>query len=193
MGKLFCIIGKSGSGKDTVLTRILQENKSLTPVITYTTRPIRVNETDGVEYHFVSEETMHALENEGKVIERRTYHTVCGDWHYFTCTIDLSGDTDHIMIGTADVADKLYQYYPPDDVVIIYLDLPDKERLLRCINRESGQKNPNYTELCRRFIADEKDFAPERISSYPHIYTVSALGTKEDVLKECLHIINNNK
>lgn len=190
MGKLFCIIGKSGSGKDTVFAGILQKNKTLSPVITYTTRPIRTNETDGKEYHFVDEKTMHTLENEGKVIERRTYHTVCGDWHYFTCTIDLSGNTNHIMIGTADVADKLYQYYPSDDVVIIYLELPDKERLLRCIDRESAQKTPNYSELCRRFIADEKDFAPDRISSYPNLHTVSALSSKEEVLEECLSVID---
>ncbi len=190
MGKLFCIIGKSGSGKDTVFAGILQKNKSLSPVITYTTRPIRTNETDGREYHFVDEKTMLSLENEGKVIERRTYHTVCGDWHYFTCKIDLTGNTGHIMIGTADVADKLYQYYHPDDVVIIYLELPDKERLLRCIDRESTQKTPNYSELCRRFIADEKDFAPDRISSYPNLHTVSALVSKEEVLENCLSIID---
>lgn len=189
MGKLFCIIGKSGSGKDTVFARILQKNKSLIPVVTYTTRPIRTNETDGKEYHFVDEPTMNSLESAGKVIERRTYHTVCGDWHYFTCTIDLSDNQHHIMIGTADVADKLYQYYPSDDVVIIYLDLPDKERLLRCIDRESTQKTPNYSELCRRFLADEKDFDISRISSYPNLHKISALGSRDEVLDECLKII----
>lgn len=190
MGKLFCIIGKSGAGKDTVLSGILNKNISLLkPVVTYTTRPKRKNETEGKEYHFVNDSELTRLDGEGRVIEKRTYHTVYGDWHYFTCHIDISGREDYIMIGTPDVVDKLYEHYDSDRIIVIYLQLDEKERLLRCINRESQQKVPNYSEVCRRYLADEKDFFKGRLENYTHLFSVdSGRSTDENVL-ECLNIL----
>ena len=70
----------------------------------YTTRPIRENETDGVEYHFVTEEKLEELEKAGKVIELRVYDTVQGIWKYFTADdgkMDLSEAVSytHLFMG----------------------------------------------------------------------------------------------
>ena len=63
MGKIFCIMGKSSSGKDSIYRQIMEENElSLKPIIPYTTRPVRMGEKDGREYHFCSEETVGELE-----------------------------------------------------------------------------------------------------------------------------------
>ena len=57
MGKIFCLMGKSSTGKDTIYKELLQnEELSLKRIVPYTTRPIRVGETEGVEYHFTDEE-----------------------------------------------------------------------------------------------------------------------------------------
>ena len=57
MGKLFYIMGKSASGKDTIYQRLLRNPEfSLERLVIYTTRPIRDGELDGREYHFVTEE-----------------------------------------------------------------------------------------------------------------------------------------
>ena len=49
-------MGKSSSGKDTIYKKLIQnKNLALKEIIPYTTRPIRVGEQDGVEYHFVTE------------------------------------------------------------------------------------------------------------------------------------------
>jgi Guanylate kinase. len=87
MGKLYCLLGKSGSGKDTIF-KLLMNDKSLrlSPVITYTTRPRREHETDGVEYNFITPEELMRLKAEGKIIEMRKYNTVKGVWYY--CTVD---------------------------------------------------------------------------------------------------------
>ena len=55
MYKVIAIIGQSGSGKDTVLSRVLEnyENK-FNKLIPFTTRPKRPNEVDGENYYFVS-------------------------------------------------------------------------------------------------------------------------------------------
>ena len=56
-GEFVAVTGKSGSGKDSVYTRILEET-NLNPIIPYTTRPRRPFEENGKDYHFVSDEFM---------------------------------------------------------------------------------------------------------------------------------------
>ena len=85
MGKIFCVIGKSATGKDTIYQKLLHENRlQLQRIIPYTTRPIREGEVEGREYHFCSEEDVQRLEAEGKIVELRAYDTVYGIWKYFT-------------------------------------------------------------------------------------------------------------
>ena len=56
MGKIYYIMGKSSSGKDTLFRKIKQELPMLQTVTLYTTRPKREGEREGVEYHFVTDE-----------------------------------------------------------------------------------------------------------------------------------------
>ena len=52
MKKLFYVMGKSASGKDTIYKRLLKEMPELETATLYTTRPMRDGEKDGVEYYF---------------------------------------------------------------------------------------------------------------------------------------------
>ena len=77
MGKLYLVMGKSATGKDHIFKAVCERcGDGLKPVVPYTTRPIRHNETEGVEYHFVSREQMQELESAGKIIEKRSYNTI---------------------------------------------------------------------------------------------------------------------
>ena len=80
MKKLFCVMGKSATGKDTIYREILRRMPDLGTVIPYTTRPMRDGETDGKEYYFIRAAEMEKLDAEGKIIESRVYQTVCGPW-----------------------------------------------------------------------------------------------------------------
>ena len=175
MGKIFVVMGKTSSGKDTVYKRVLDtltlNQGVLAPktVVIYTTRPMRPGETNGVEYFFATEEELQQLRDEGKVIEERCFHTVHGPWFYFTVNdgqIDLDNHS-YMMINTLAGFEMIRSYYGnnEEDVVIpIYIEADAKDRLIRYINRESLQKNPNYKEVCRRFLADEEDFAEEELN-----------------------------
>ncbi len=56
MGKIFCLMGKSASGKDTIYRQLLlSEDLKLNKIVPYTTRPIREREKNGVQYYFVDE------------------------------------------------------------------------------------------------------------------------------------------
>ena len=79
MGKIFYIMGKSATGKDTIYEELLEHRGlGLRPLIMYTTRPIRANEMDGVQYHFTDVEGLRQMQSEGRVIELRSYNTVHG-------------------------------------------------------------------------------------------------------------------
>lgn len=167
MGKLFCLIGKSASGKDAIF-RYLKEDKTLElrEIVPYTTRPMRTGEKEGVDYHFVDQISYEMMCREGKVIESRTYDTVKGKWHYFTADdgqIDLS-EQSSILIGTLEVYVQLKKYFGENQVVPLYIEVEDGLRLERALARERMQDEPNYAELCRRYLADRQDFSEEKLA-----------------------------
>ena len=166
MGKIFCVMGKSATGKDTIYQKLLHENRlQLQRIIPYTTRPIREGEEEGREYHFCSEEDVQRLEAEGKIVELRAYDTVYGIWKYFTVndsSISLDKE-NYLLIGTLEAYVKIRDYFGEENVVPIYIEVEDGDRLLRAISREKEQDVPKYEEMCRRFLADAKDFSEEKL------------------------------
>lgn len=166
MGKIVYIMGKSCTGKDTIYKRLLQNNElALNKKIPYTTRPIRQKEIDGVEYHFVTEEKYQELKNTNVIIEERSYDTFHGLWRYFTVDDeDMRNDTGNfIMIGTLEAYGSIKRYFGDENVIPVLIELDDGDRLQRALNREKKQKVPKYEELCRRFLADSRDFSHEKI------------------------------
>lgn len=168
MGKIYYLMGKSSSGKDTMFKKLIEDKElALKTIVGYTTRPMREGETEGVEYHFVGEDTMRSLENQGKVIERRSYSTVHGVWNYFTVDdgqIEPEGEDKYILIGTLESYEKVRDYFGEKCLVPLYITVDDGERLQRALDRERTQDKPRYAEMCRRFLADEKDFSEENIA-----------------------------
>ncbi len=166
MGKIFCIMGKSASGKDTIYKRLLQNSRlGFKKIVPYTTRPIREGEKEGVEYHFTLVKDMKQFEKEGKIIECRAYDTVHGIWYYYMVKdnqIDLDV-SDYLIIGTLESYVKIRDYFGADRVIPIYIHLEDGERLTRALTREKAEGNQRYEELCRRFLADCQDFSSERL------------------------------
>lgn len=164
MGKIFYLMGKSASGKDSIYKKIKDKMPELKPLVIYTTRPIREGESDGVEYYFVDEEQLAGLEAEGKVIELRAYKTVHGIWKYFTADDGQFDGEDHLIaIGTLESYVQLRKYFGDDKLIPIYIEVEDGVRLLRALERERKQKEPKYEELCRRFLADAADFSEEKL------------------------------
>lgn len=165
MGKIFCIIGKSSTGKDTIYKRILErQDLPLHQIVSYTTRPIRAGEEEGIEYHFCTQEERNALLEAGKVIEIRSYDTCHGRWDYFTVDdgqIDLE-NKNYFIIGTIESFVKIRDYFTDDAVIPIYIEVEDGIRLQRALQREMSQTNPKYEEMCRRFLADASDFSEEK-------------------------------
>ncbi len=168
MGKIFYIMGKSAVGKDRIYS-VLRRDKELNlkNILLYTTRPIRKGERDGVDYYFINEEQIQMFQKEEQIIEMRSYQTVHGIWRYLTVNdgqFQLEQQSC-IMIGTLESYEKMKQYFGSSLLVPIYVKVDDGIRLERALKREREQENPKYSELCRRYLADEKDFSQEKLKA----------------------------
>ena len=198
MGKIFCLMGKSNSGKDTIFKELMKDKGlELKAIVSYTTRPIRSNECNGREYYFIDEITLEKYRNEGKVIEERNYYLVHGVWYY--CTIDDKQvdieKNNYLLIVTLEAYKDIALYFGEENVIPFYIELDDGVRLERALKREREEKSPNYDELCRRFLADSKDFSHEKLKacninkSYVNDNLSECINT---IKKDMLELMINN-
>ena len=192
MGKIFLLMGKSSSGKDTIYRELMRKkDMGLKKVVSYTTRPMREGETDGVQYLFKNEEEYRQLKEDNKIIEERAYNTKCGVWRYFTADdgqIDLS-DGDYLIIGTLESYCYIRDYFGKENVVPVYIDTNARTRLERAMHREDKQENPRYDEMCRRFLADEEDFSETKLSEAKIEKRFENNAEIEDCIKEITEYI----
>jgi guanylate kinase len=165
VGKIYYVMGKSATGKDTIYTRLFEESKKIKKIVLYTTRPPRSDEEDGSVYNFVTREKLEEFKRANKLIEMRTYKTMYGDWTYATVDdgkIRLES-RNYLVIGTLESYKKVADYFGADKVVPIYITVDPGIRLQRALNRENMQEFPRYDEMCRRYLADEEDFSDEKL------------------------------
>lgn len=195
MGKIFYIIGKSATGKDTIYKRIYEDTQlNLKSIVMYTTRPIREGEIDGITYHFVDENQYGEIKKSGTVIEEKSYHTMHGLWRYFTVNddqIDLDKNS-YIMIGVLQSYVSIREYFGKDKVIPVYIEVDDGVRLERALMREKKPENRKFNEMCRRFLADSEDFSEEKIKD-----AEITIRFENNNLEECIeevkaYIVKNN-
>lgn len=167
MGKIFYIMGKSASGKDSIYSLISERKElGLKKLVLYTTRPIRAGEEEGREYFFTDEQRLQDFKKNGRLIEARSYKTIHGIWTYFTADDGQvrSEGGNYLGIGTLESYQQMKAYYGEETLCPVYIQVEDGERLQRALLREREQENPKYAELCRRFLADQEDFSEEKIT-----------------------------
>ncbi len=166
MNRIFVLMGKSSSGKDSIFRELMKMyDGKLKTVVPYTTRPMRDGEENGDEYVFTDDKEFESLRSAGKIIEERSYHTIQGLWRYFTVNDgSFDDDTDVMLIGTIDTYLSISRYFKDKKTVIpVYIECDDGERLIRAVNREKKRQEPQYRELCRRFLSDDEDFSEENL------------------------------
>lgn len=189
MNRIFYIMGKSSSGKDSIYKKLIAE-LGFDPLVIYTTRPMRENEMEGREYHFVDKNEFLRMKKNNAVIEERHYDTVHGEWIYFTAkdSIDLSRNI--LGIGTLESYVKLRDYFGCDVVRPIYIEVDDGIRLLRAVERERIEVQPKYAEMCRRFLADTADFSEENLAAAGITKRFSNDGKIEECIASIIEYIS---
>ena len=192
VGKIYYLMGKSATGKDHIYERLLTDPRlRLRKVVIYTTRPMRSGEQEGVQYHFTDLAFLEERRKDGTLIESRVYHTIHGEWYYFTVDdgeIDPSRG-NMLAIGTLESYKKLRDYYGADTVIPLYVEVDDGLRLQRALQRERKQAEPKYEEMCRRFLADQEDFSPEKLSGAGITIKYENNGTLEECIERIAQTI----
>lgn len=147
------LFGKAGAGKDYVFKTICQErSKVLNPIVSDTTRPPREGEVDGVHYNFMDTATFANT----KHIETTLYNVADGStWYYGTPYSAIVEDKINIGVLNVNGIGRIYRNHEEIELHPFLIYAAPKVRLLRQIERIS---QPNYSEICRRFLADEEDF-----------------------------------
>lgn len=186
MKKIIVLLGASATGKDTVAKHI-SEKYNIPMAISYTTRPMRSNETQGVEYYFISNGEMHEKFKNGEVIEHTSYYIQSEDVSYtYANVVEEFEKGDYVL--TILNPHGLYQFNKSqykDNLVSIMLNCDDRVRLVRSLNRD---ENVNVNEVLDRFRRDELDFIERRPKTDYEIDTNKPL---EEVFNNIDKVIEN--
>lgn len=145
-------MGKAGSGKDTILHKVVSDFPDLFhEIISCTTRPIREGEKEGVNYFYLTREEFEKKVCNHEMLEITEFR----GWYYGAAKSSLS--KDKINIGVFDPAGVYSLMKDPDiQLKVYYAQAGDKTRLMRQLQRET---NPDIKEIIRRFQTDENDFS----------------------------------
>lgn len=171
--KIIAVMGQAGAGKDSFVNAIIKGNylPSAKPIISCTTRPIRENEQDGVNYHYLTNEEFAEQVVNGEMLEA----TVFNNWCYGTSTKNL--DKNAINLGVFNPEGvEILRGYDNIDLIVIYIVTDDKVRLLRQLNRE---EHPDCNEIVRRFGTDKQDFKETRINSISPDFVIENNGEQD--------------
>lgn len=140
-GLAFVVSGPSGAGKNSVIDRVLEMEPDLAFSVSYTTRPRRRREVEGIDYHYVSREEFARLLEAGELLEHVTYH----EDQYGTgrAQIDamITAGKDVILNVDVEGAKRLQASgMPPYSVIYVFL-VPSSLRRLEERLRARGSED----------------------------------------------------
>jgi len=163
--KIIVLSGFSSSGKDTLLSKIVKNNPAIHPVVSNSSRPIRENETDGVEYNFVSKQSfIDSIEN-NEMLEHRTYNVDFeGEkdiWYYGISKKSMNEDKAYAVVLDINGVKALKEIYG-DRVVSIFVHVEDDIRKQRAVSRGSFDE----VEWERRLKDDKTIFQEVGVCDY---------------------------
>ena len=144
MKKIILLVGETCSGKDTVANLLPYEK-----VVSFTTRPMRPSDIQGVTHHFITDKEMDEIERCKTLIAK----TKTGKYRYCATADQIKGDVA-VYIINPDGIDWFKRYNPKNvKIVVIGIYLPYYVRKNRCKKR--GDDIRTFME---RTHAEEKDY-----------------------------------
>ncbi len=131
-GHFFVLCAPSGTGKSTLVRRLMNEFPSLRFSVSCTTRPPRPGEENGRDYHFISRNDFLAMRNAGKFVEWAEVH---GNFYAtpmdevqknLDAGLDLLFDID--VQGATQIRERMHQG------CYVFLLPPSRQALLQRLN-----------------------------------------------------------
>lgn len=200
-GQLFIITAPSGAGKTSIVKAIIDTTPRMKKSISFTTRPMRPGEEEGIDYHFVDTKTFLAMRDSGDFLE---YAEVFGN-HYGTSkkwlAEQLNAGNDVILEIDWQGAQQVRRIFP--DNTSIFILPPSKKTLLERL-RSRGQDSEevisrrtleavtemsHYDEFDFTVINDVFDIAVEEVRSVMisrHVRTPVQQENQKSLIQELL-------
>lgn len=149
---LLIVSGPSGAGKDTVIERLRELEPDLAYCVTYTTRPPRQYEIDGVHYRFTTRDVFKEMNAAGEFLETFEYAgNLYGTPKHFVEEA-LRQQRDLVLKPEVNGARALKTIYP--EAVLVFLTAPSTEELARRLERRHADAPGEIDE--RLHIAQEE-------------------------------------
>lgn len=164
------------AGKSSALKELVSKF-GYNPIITYTTRPIRSEEIEGVDYHFLAPEAFDILEESDFFAETTSYNVAYGEiWKYGTSVQSLKeAPSDAVIVLNPYGLQKVISLLGKENVCVCYITV-NKETIVQ----RSANRGDDKEESARRYEADQKDF--EDVSAYADIFIPNNLEEDFDKL-----------
>ena len=148
---MIILVGKSCSGKNAIQSELTKDGK-YKRVVTYTTRPMRDGEKDGVDYHFISSYEFFSKQFEGFFVETTKYNVAAGETWFYGTSKECFNDENGVLIMNPDGL-RAIEAHPNLDYTSFYI-ICDKKTLKKRLKK----RGDNPKEAKRRLKADKKDF-----------------------------------
>lgn len=130
---MLILVGASASGK-TEIAKELLKSFNISKVVTHTTRPKRINETNDIDYHFVNKDTFLSLLNKNKFVEHSLYNG-----NYYGCSKDEIGDNKVVILDPNGL--KAFNRLNDKRIVSVLILTDEKTRYQRMISRGDSLEN----------------------------------------------------
>ena len=189
--KIFCIMGYSGTGKDTLSREVLKKLDNVHMLVSHTTRPMRPSEQEGREYHFIDGATFLKMKEYNAFAETREYHTkvekngeiVDDTWRYGMSYDEINKYNYSIFIVDYQGFKEIREKYGKNVVTPIYINVQLEQLKERAMKRGDLE-----AEIDRRLADDQAKFKEFRVKV---VYNKidNSNGRFEQAVEELRHLI----
>jgi guanylate kinase len=155
-GRILIISGPSGSGKSSIINYILSEVDNATLSVSTTSRQIRENEIDGMDYNFVSKDEFEAMIKDGRFLE---YEEVHGNYYGTDREfVEEALEFGKLLVFDVDTRgmDSIYKVFS-DITVTLFLTTPSKEILEERLRNRGTESEEQVQKRLNNAIGEMRD------------------------------------
>ena len=197
MKKLITITGCTSCGKTLIQDAVVRVNPNISKIVSTTSRPIRVNEKEGIDYYYVSRSKAIEMLEFNEFIELRKYNVIDLEgnniWYYGISKEEVLNNKSDIAITIVDEQGRqsLKQYCKDNNIEIVsyYVSCSFQTLLQRSLSREGNISDTKVLEMCRRL---QSDYEIVEVAKKDKDVILLDNETQKDFINAVIRIVGDN-